>query len=293
MGVKQFPLSHYLLATEGIALIRSWALDDESRSRQFLGEVADICSRLDEPPLADALASSEGSVVTGYTAWAPSYDEENRHNPLVRLETDVLDQLLHPPTSPGHALDAACGTGRQSGWLQALGHAVTGVDTTPAMLEVARRTHPQVRYLEGDLRALPVDDGSFDLVVATLAVTHVTELDQVISEFARVLVPGGQAVIVDVHPVQVLLGAHVMVASTTAAPGITVRNHMHLPSRYLAEFKRVGLRVEQCLEPPFDEKAAAELPAAPHFPEANRAAFVGTPALLAWSLRKDAEVATV
>lgn len=285
-AATDYSLAHYLLATEGIALIRTWYADEDGRSARLIEEVADICRSADKPPYSDSISVQSAAPVAGYTIWAPTYDTENQTNPLIPLEAVVLDELLKPAGSPGaRALDAACGTGRQAPRLLSLGYEVTGTDATHAMLEVARRRNPEATYLEGDVRALPVPDGHFDLVLTTLALTHVSELEKVVEEFARVLRPGGRAVIVDVHPVQVLLGSQVVVGE----PGESraVRNYTHLASRYLAAFAANGLTVRDCREPLFTEESVAELPAAEYIPEANRAAFLGTPALIVWDVEKE------
>lgn len=285
MTTTVFPMAHYLLATEGVALMRSWYLDDEQMSARLIAEVAEISAAVHEGRYAEPVAVTEQPVVTGYTAWARTYDSDNSTSPLITLESTALDDLIEP----GHgrrALDAACGTGRQEHRLLNLGYEVTGVDVTPAMLDMARRNHPDVTYLHGDLRSLPVSDSYFDLVLSTLAITHVPELEQVVAELARVTRPNGTIVTIDVHPVQILLGAHATVPEPTG--GITaVRNSMHLPSRYLAAFGRHGLTVQTCREPLYTEELAAQLPAAPHIPAANRIAFSHTPALLIWVLRKN------
>jgi ubiquinone/menaquinone biosynthesis C-methylase UbiE len=283
-ATTEFTLAHYLLATEGVALMRSWCQDDQGQSRQFINEIAEICHELGRAPYTDAIRLVEQPPVAGYTAWAPTYDADNRANPLIELESEALDALL-APVSGGHALDAACGTGRQAGRLLRLGYQVTGVDATPAMLDVARRHHPQARHLEGDLRAIPLPDAEFDLVLCTLALTHIAELDQVMAEFSRVTRPGGRVVVIDVHPIQVLLGSHVTVSELSDSAAV-VRNCTHYASRYLAAFKAAGLIIESCAEPVFTERSVAILRAAEHIADANRAAFLGTPALFVWDVRK-------
>ena len=98
-----------------------------------------------------------------------------------------------------------CGHGRLSRRLAAAGMAVTGVDLTPAYVEDAR-ADPQLRpgsvtYLEGDIRALPVD-GPFDAVVCWLNSFGYYDDDdchKVLEEFHRVLRPGGKVAIDQMH----------------------------------------------------------------------------------------------
>jgi ubiquinone/menaquinone biosynthesis C-methylase UbiE len=84
----------------------------------------------------------------------------------------------------GPTVDVACGTGRHTAHLAALGHEVIGVDASPQMLAVARRKLPAVSFLLADLHRLPVADASVDLLVCALAATHVPDLRPVLAEFA-------------------------------------------------------------------------------------------------------------
>jgi SAM-dependent methyltransferase len=90
--------------------------------------------------------------------------------------------------SPGRrVLDAGCGNGI---YLQALRdrHAqAVGCDLSPGMLAVA--AHPAV--VNADVAALPVRDGSFDVVLAPHMLYHVADRHRAIRELRRVLTPRG------------------------------------------------------------------------------------------------------
>jgi ArsR family transcriptional regulator len=70
------------------------------------------------------------------------------------------------------------------------------------MLEAARRSLPAapVEWRAGELEALPLADGEVDAVFTNLALAHVHELAPVARECARVLRPGGAAVVTDLRP---------------------------------------------------------------------------------------------
>jgi len=76
---------------------------------------------------------------------------------------------------------------------------VIGVDGSPGMLAHARAKVPTADLRQGDLHDLPLADEEVDLVLCSLALTHLPDLKPVVKELARVLRPGGHVVIADVH----------------------------------------------------------------------------------------------
>ncbi|MFE0605294.1 class I SAM-dependent DNA methyltransferase [Streptomyces sp. NPDC058892] len=93
--------------------------------------------------------------------------------------------------------DLGCGPGRVTAHLDGIGVRAFGVDLSPAMVAVARRTYPGLRFEVGSMAALDIADGVLGGVVAWYSTVHTppTELPSVFSEFARVLAPGGHALI--------------------------------------------------------------------------------------------------
>jgi demethylmenaquinone methyltransferase / 2-methoxy-6-polyprenyl-1,4-benzoquinol methylase len=69
------------------------------------------------------------------------------------------------------------------------------------MLERARRKSEKVTWVEGDLLALPFDDGSFDAATVGFGVRNVADLEAGLAELHRVLRPGGRLAILEItHP---------------------------------------------------------------------------------------------
>ncbi len=91
-----------------------------------------------------------------------------------------------------HALDICCGQGNVSEALQARGCTVTGLDFSPAMLELARARVPEASFRQGDAQALPFAEGRFDLAVSNFGICHVPDQPRALAEARRVLRPGGR-----------------------------------------------------------------------------------------------------
>lgn len=96
--------------------------------------------------------------------------------------------------------DLGCGSGHATARLAPYVRGVIGVDQSGAMLRAARRRTAglhNVDLRQGSLEALPIEDGTVDGALLLLALTYVTETGRVLEEMARVLRPGGRAVVVD------------------------------------------------------------------------------------------------
>jgi demethylmenaquinone methyltransferase/2-methoxy-6-polyprenyl-1,4-benzoquinol methylase len=97
---------------------------------------------------------------------------------------------------PGsRALDVATGTGDLALELSRRGAEVTGLDFSPAMLEIARAKAPGLAFEEGDALALRYPDGAFDAVTVGFGARNFADLDLGLREMARVAKPGGRVVI--------------------------------------------------------------------------------------------------
>jgi SAM-dependent methyltransferase len=78
------------------------------------------------------------------------------------------------------------------------GH-VCGVDISEPLLAYARErtTLPWLEFRNGDATALPFADATFDVAVSMQVLEYVPEVDAALAEIARVLRPGGRALVVD------------------------------------------------------------------------------------------------
>ena len=100
---------------------------------------------------------------------------------------------------PGSAaLDVATGTGDLAIELARRGAEVTGSDFAPAMLELARRKAPGLRFEEGDALNLAHADDSFDAATVGFGARNFADLDRGLREMTRVTKPGGRVVVLDI-----------------------------------------------------------------------------------------------
>jgi SAM-dependent methyltransferase len=241
--VYQHPLA-YLLGMEGVALLRAFGGEHDRAYAE--ARIAEIRRLLAAPELTGpGVTAHRVGTVAGYRAWSRTYDQPG--NGLFAIEEPVVHDILDGVRA-GVALDAACGTGRHTARLVALGHRVIGVDSSPEMLERAGKRVPQADFRHGDLHRLPVPDRHVDVIVCALALVHLGDLAPAFREFARVLRPGGHLVVTDVHHETVALGSVPRMRSATGEPGL-LPAYRHRAADYLAAALPVGLRVRRCEEP--------------------------------------------
>ena len=118
-------------------------------------------------------------------------------------ERAATQAQLHPGDT---ALDICCGTGdlalELSRRVSPGGH-VVGCDFSEPMLDLARdkaagRGTEGVRFEWADALELPYDGERFDAVTVGFGVRNLADLDRGLREMARVLKPGGRAVILEI-----------------------------------------------------------------------------------------------
>jgi len=90
-------------------------------------------------------------------------------------------------------LDCACGEGYGSRILGDAARSVTGVDIDSASIEHARRRYGRdaLEFVEAGALDLPFDNDRFDAVVSFETLEHLADHDELMTEFRRVLKPGG------------------------------------------------------------------------------------------------------
>ena len=117
--------------------------------------------------------------------------EDERTRPV----RDLLARL--PPRDPDRpvrrAVDLGCGPGNSTALLceRHPDAAVLGLDSSPDMLEAARRRLPAVRFEQGDIARWDGAGGPFDVVLSNAALHWVPDHARLLPALLRALAPGG------------------------------------------------------------------------------------------------------
>jgi ubiquinone/menaquinone biosynthesis C-methylase UbiE len=163
-----------------------------------------------------------------------------------------FERLLAPDSrawvcgqATGDVLEVAVGTGLNLPFYSQ-DVQLTGIDFSPAMLNIARRRAEQVGRAidlrEADAQALPFPDASFDTVVCTYGLCAIPDENRAVSEMKRVLRPSGLLLLAD----HIAGGAWPTRAIQRLIEVVTVPlQGEHFLRRPLRQVRAEGLSVEQ------------------------------------------------
>ena len=211
-----------------------------------------------EPDFLKDTRASYDAVAADYAEWLR---DELIAKPLDGAMLTGFAELVRA-AGAGPIADIGCGAGRVTAYLNGLGLQAFGIDLSPQMVAMARRSYPELRFEVGSMLALDLPDGALGGVLAWYSTIHVPDerLPEAFGEFHRVLAPGGYA----------LLGFQVGHESLhlTRALGhpISLESHRRQPEHVAGLLGRAGLVVRARLLREPDEEG--------DFPERTQQAFV-------------------
>jgi len=169
----------------------------------------------------------EKDVVEAYDTWAENYDAQPG-NLMLDLDKRVFSNLLEQiEIKNKNVADIGCGTGRHWGnFLENDPAGLTGFDVSGGMLGKLKNKYPfaQTQVITDNLfSAFP--DASYDLIVSTLTVAHIKEIEEALSSWCRISKQHADIVITDFHPDALAFGG-----KRTFPHGkvqISVENYVH------------------------------------------------------------------
>jgi SAM-dependent methyltransferase len=166
---------------------------------------------------------------------------ELRHKPLDR---ELLNRFAAEVTGRGEVCDMGCGPGHVARYLRDAGATVFGLDLSPRMLEQARQLNPDLRFLEGNMMALGLQDGRLAGIAAFYSIVNVPKefLTLVFREMARVLQPGG-VLLLAFHT-----GDEVLHEDELWGRPISMDFFLFQPSEIRRYIEAAGLAIEEIIE---------------------------------------------
>lgn len=125
------------------------------------------------------------------------------HYPDAAIERAILEQIGSHQFE--RIIDMGTGTGRMLVLLASYTQEAEGLDMSHQMLTVARANLSRAgvnnaKVRQGDVTKTPFESNSADLVVVHQVLHYLEQPEEVITEAARILKPGGQLIVVDFAP---------------------------------------------------------------------------------------------
>ncbi|HEY2580710.1 MAG TPA: methyltransferase domain-containing protein [Mucilaginibacter sp.] len=141
-------------------------------------------------------------MVEAYDLWASNYDSQPG-NLMLDLDEIVFSNLLkNMEITNKHVADIGCGTGRHwAAILEGKPASLTGFDVSAGMLNKLNEKYPAAHtYQIIDNTFLNIDDASYDVIISTLTVAHIENLEEALRAWCRILKDKGEIIITDFHP---------------------------------------------------------------------------------------------
>ncbi len=217
LGQSQPRVSRHLKLMVDAGLVErhregAWAffrMQDGAASRVVRDVLANLDSQdqtltADRARLIEVRAERARVAASYFARHAGDWD----HLRTLHVSEAAVEQALIKAIGDGPfraALDLGTGTGRMLELLAVRSTRAIGVDTSPAMLSVARANLERsglknAHVRQGDIYALPVERDGYDVVVIHQVLHYLDDPARAIREATRTLRPGGRLFVVDFAP---------------------------------------------------------------------------------------------
>ncbi len=185
----------------------------------------------------------ERGVVEAYDIWAGNYDAQPG-NLMLDLDELVFGRLLNNIDIKNKTVaDIGCGTGRH--WSIILSKepaGLSGFDVSPGMLKKLEEKFPSAStHVITDNLFSGVDDQTYDIILSTLTVAHIENIEEALAVWCRITKKKGDIIITDFHPDALAFGGkrtfkhqnkHIAVQnfvhSTDTIKAIMLKNNFHV-----------------------------------------------------------------
>ena len=197
------------------------------------------------------------NVEEAYNYWSEQYD--TNQNKTRDLEAISLRETLAEVNFES-CLEIGCGTGKNTEWLLTKGQKITAIDLSEEMLAIARTkiSNEKVKFLKADINEdWTFANGKFDLVVCSLVLEHIKNIDRIFKLISKYLTENGTLYIGELHPFKQYLGTKACYENENGKQIVPCFTH-HI-SEFTSLAKKNGLTVTEVKEY-FDDENATSIP---------------------------------
>ena len=229
-------------------------------------------------------AQNVKNPASAYDLWAGSYDEQPG-NLMLALDEEIFSEFIKEiPLTKKIVVDIGCGTGRH--WKDIVFHTparMIGYDVSKQMLAKLNLKFPGAEtHLAKGTRLPELTDESCDVVISTLTIAHIEDLEDAMQEWNRILKPGGYIFITDYHPEALAKGAQRTFVYNRKT--ISIKNHIHSINKINKIAEQLGLSNIRFVERVVDKSVKKYYEDQDAMPVFDR--FLGVPIIYGILLKK-------
>ncbi|MBL0146522.1 MAG: class I SAM-dependent methyltransferase [Chitinophagaceae bacterium] len=198
------------------------------------------------------------NVNQAYNIWAEQYDtNENKTRDLEASALRTVLDNLHFDS----CLELGCGTGKNTEWILTKANKILAVDFSDEMLAKANSKiqSNKVEFIQADINNEWnfINKKQFGLVIFSLVLEHLQNLDNVFAKLKNVVKQGGYVYIGELHPYKQYNGTKARFETENGIQIVTCFNHNI--SDFTTTAKKYGFEIIEVLEF-FDDNNRANIP---------------------------------
>ena len=189
-----------------------------------------------------------------YNIWAEIYDDE-QDNLVLHYDNMILKELISKiQLQDKIVFDYGCGTGRI--WTSLLDKnpaKIIGCDISQKMLYKLKEKYPRAEiYQSKDLNLSFLDDNTCDIIISTLVIAHISDIEKMFSGWERILKDKSDIIITDFHPELLAKGG--VRTFKNGMNVITIENYLHSLNIIKGILSHFRFKVLNLIEKKIDEK---------------------------------------
>jgi len=189
-----------------------------------------------------------------YNIWSSGYDDQP-DNLMLALDEALFTGLIATVDFHNKTIvDVGCGTGRHWEKIYAKQPAlIIGYDVSERMLKILKEKFPEAKTHQLKSNRLEgLENNSCDILISTLAIAHISDIENAFAEWNRVLKANGHIIITDYHPDALLKGGNR--TFTHNGKLIAVKNYIHPTERIKDIADKLGFKFNTFIEKRIDER---------------------------------------
>lgn len=182
------------------------------------------------------------NIQAAYNKWAEQYD--SNANKTRDLEAISLRETL-ADIPFDNCLEIGCGTGKNTEWLLTKAKEIVAVDQSVEMLKKAKEkiVSNKVIFIQADInKEWGFTTKKFDLIVFSLVLEHIENLDPIFKNCAATVATGGYMYIGELHPFKQYTGSKAKFDTADGQQIVTCFDH------HLSDFTLLAVKYGFCIQ---------------------------------------------